>query len=187
MKELASQTKPDVDETRPIRLLFVSDDWPIRRAMARTLTRYVSLEFREAGSNDEAYAILASWRPDAVITDLDRPEADGAEFIERLQSLATTREIPIVVLGSETAHADVEALGIHVAAVLAKPCSERDLVPAVWSAAKRDQPLPPPGGDSQAERRPTVSPPSVCPSVFGSRCSSRPDPPSEAQRSQTYN
>lgn len=123
-------------ESTPIRVLHVDDDDGFRRSVARSLSRYGSFELRETASNDEAFAVLADWRPDLIFTDLNRPDADGLEFIERLRSDEATRDIPIVVLSGYVSFDQSALRGLRVEAVLVKPCPADEIIEAVKSAVR---------------------------------------------------
>lgn len=142
MAEREAPTITDAIEAAPLRLLHVDDEDCVRRSIARSLGGYGSFEIRGAKSNDEAFAVLADWRPDLIITDLCRPGVDGMRFIARLRSSSATRDIPIVVLSGNAPNYEAALRGLRVEAVLAKPPSTAELFRAVMIAAGRPETAP---------------------------------------------
>ena len=89
-----------------LRILIV-DDEPDARHMLVTLLEACKSDVRAAASGYEALDLLASWRPDVIVSDVGMPEMDGFSFVEALRQRppADGGRIPAVAL---TAHARVE-------------------------------------------------------------------------------
>jgi DNA-binding response OmpR family regulator len=66
------------------RILVVDDDPHARRAVARLLVEE-GYETTEAADGEEASGLLASWRPDLVVTDLEMPRLDGWGLVEEVR------------------------------------------------------------------------------------------------------
>lgn len=77
--------------------LVVDDSMLIRHTVCRFLEdRGFAAE--SASNGVEALEILKTVLPDLIITDLQMPEMDGNQLIEKLKSSPKTATIPIVVL-----------------------------------------------------------------------------------------
>jgi len=74
-----------------------------------------------ASNGKEAIAILQREVVDLVLLDLQMPEMDGFEVLQVMQSLETTRKIPVIVVtGKVLSESEMERLNRGVTAVLAK-------------------------------------------------------------------
>jgi DNA-binding response OmpR family regulator len=81
--------------------VLVTDDEPITRMLLRLMFERDHFEVLEASNGREAAEIAARERPDVLLIDLNMPEMDGYEAVERLRrGLGITT--PIVVLTSDT-------------------------------------------------------------------------------------
>jgi two-component system OmpR family response regulator len=109
------------------RVLVVDDDARARTAVAR-LIEEEGFEAGVAADGEEASALLASWHPDLVVTDLNMPRLDGRGLVQRVRSvLPGTPVIVISARGSAEASL-LEGLGavdffakpVHVDAFLAR-------------------------------------------------------------------
>src|ERR1700741_4933946 len=73
------------ERTAPVRALVV-DDEPLARRNVTVLLRddpdIGSIE--ESGSGVEAIELIRSWKPDLVFLDVQMPECDGFDVLERL-------------------------------------------------------------------------------------------------------
>jgi CheY-like chemotaxis protein len=67
-----------------IALLVVDDDTDALDLFA-TVLRQAGAEVRTARSVREALALLATWEPDVVVSDIEMPEENGYVFIQRLR------------------------------------------------------------------------------------------------------
>lgn len=97
------------DESAPplagVRILAV-DDEPDARDVLRALLEQNGAEVRTAGSAAEALALLQSWRPDALVSDIGMPDADGYELMLRVRALGQShggfvRSIALTAFASE--------------------------------------------------------------------------------------
>ncbi|HYE93017.1 MAG TPA: ATP-binding protein, partial [Terriglobales bacterium] len=99
----------DVPAIRGARLLAV-DDEPDSLEVLATMLAEAGAEVRAAGSVPEALALLEAWRPDAVLSDLEMPGADGFALVRSLRAHADARvaQIPAIAV---TAYGRVEDRG----------------------------------------------------------------------------
>lgn len=94
--------------TDPIRLLLVDDHPVVRDGLRGQLqTQSTFAVVAEAGSADEALALLRRHDVDVVITDLRMPGIDGVELIARIR--ARYPDLEILVLTTYDTDADVHA------------------------------------------------------------------------------
>lgn len=88
---------PDI---RPL-ILVVDDD----RISLRLISSYIQnldVNVRETGSAAEALEIMKQATPHVIITDLIMSEMDGFEFIEEVKKDSKAKEVPIIVVTSDT-------------------------------------------------------------------------------------
>jgi DNA-binding response OmpR family regulator len=100
------------------RVLVVDDDARARSAVAR-LIEEEGYEAGMAADGEEASGLLASWRPDLVVTDLNMPRLDGRGLVQRVRTLLPGT--PVIVMSARSS-ADAFALeGLADADFFAKP------------------------------------------------------------------
>ena len=120
------------DEHRagPLSVLLVEDD-PGDVLIAREALRAGHLQPRVAVVSDgvEAMAYLRregdyteAARPDLILLDLNLPRKSGHEVLAEVKSDASLRRIPVVVLSTSVAAADVtQSYDLHANAYVSKP------------------------------------------------------------------
>lgn len=112
-------------------VLVVEDEADILFAM-RLALRLAGYRVIAAASAEEAVAVLAGERPDALVVDLWLPGMDGWEFLERLRADGVFPRLPVLV-ASAHASEDLErrALDAGCRGYLVKPFAARTLRAAV--------------------------------------------------------
>ena len=89
--------------------------------------------FRDARS--AAKRPLAGDRPDLIVLDINMPEVSGIDFLEFLRMRNDLKEIPVVMLSSETTDIQVdEAMRIGANAFVFKPVTLEELEEAMQIA-----------------------------------------------------
>ncbi len=89
--------------------------------------------FRDARS--AAKRLLAGDRPDLIVLDINMPEVSGIDFLEFLRMRDDLKEIPVVMLSSETTDIQVdEAMRIGANAFVFKPVTLEELEEAMQIA-----------------------------------------------------
>jgi len=89
--------------------------------------------FRDARS--AAKRLLAGDRPELIVLDINMPEVSGIDFLEFLRMRDDFKEIPVVMLSSETTDIQVdEALRIGANAFVFKPVTIEELEEAILIA-----------------------------------------------------
>ena len=118
------------------RLVWIVDD---DDEMSHAVTLMLQLldwtveTFREARS--AAHKLLAGARPDLVILDINMPEVTGIDMLEFLKMRPELRDIPVVMLSSETTDVQVdEAMRLGANAFVFKPVTIEELESAMRKA-----------------------------------------------------
>jgi DNA-binding response OmpR family regulator len=108
------------------RVLVVDDDARTREAVARLLGEE-GYDATVASDGEEASSLLASWRPDLVLTDLNMPRLDGRGLLQRVRSVLPGT--PVIVLSARgTAEAGRLVEGMGAAGFFAKPVRVEELL-----------------------------------------------------------
>lgn len=116
-------------QPRP-RVLVVDDDAGIREII-RTRLQMTSFEVMIARNGNEALQRAASWRPDAMVLDINMPELDGFGVLERMRRSGQPQP-PVMVLTARHAQEDVRrALQLGARDYLTKPFTEAQLAARV--------------------------------------------------------
>jgi PAS domain S-box-containing protein len=118
-----------------MRVLIVDDD-PDSNEAVRNVLAAAGADVRIAASTDEAFAILARWVPDVVVSDIAMPGEDGYALLARLRAeAAALGRIPAVALTAYSAPGDREqALSAGFHAHVAKPLRSDELLHALVAA-----------------------------------------------------
>ena len=110
------------------RILAVDDSRTLREMLANCLTK-AGHEVITACDGSEALAALRQHRPDIVITDLNMPVMDGLDFIEAARAEEAGRDVPLLLLTTETAdELKARARKIGATGWLTKPFNETQVL-----------------------------------------------------------
>ncbi len=119
-------------EERMRAVWIVDDDDEMSHAvklMLQLLDSTVEI-FRDARS--AAKRLLAGDRPELIVLDINMPEVSGIDFLEFLRMRDDLKEIPVVMLSSETTDIQVdEAMRIGANAFVFKPVTLEELEEAI--------------------------------------------------------
>ena len=115
--------------------LLIVDDSPVTRKMVRRAVGLAGLEIGdvyEAGDGEEALAQLAQHAVHLVLADINMPNMNGMELVERMSQDPGLSSIPVIIVATPMSEQRVERLlDIGARAYLAKPFRPealRDLV-----------------------------------------------------------
>ena len=143
-----------------VRVLIVDDSATMRSLIANVLQRDPEIEVvGEAGDPLEAREAIKRLNPDVITLDVEMPNMNGIEFLEKIMRL---RPMPVVMVSTLTvrgAEATLEALELGAVDCIAKPSTGglddfQDLPFKVKAAAKaKVKPLRP-AGDAPAAPAP---------------------------------
>ncbi len=103
------------------RILTV-DDSPSVRMMVEFTLKSQGIEAIGAGNGLEALERLEEEKFDAIILDINMPEMNGLEFLEKIQEFPEYSSIPIIMLTTEGQEADKnKSLSLGASAYIVKP------------------------------------------------------------------
>lgn len=107
------------------RTILIVDDSATTRALIKRaigISGFGEARVIEAGNGREGLASASENHPDVILADLQMPEMNGVEMIQRLFEAPGTRDIPVVVVSAEPNQATIDALRrAGVKGHLAKP------------------------------------------------------------------
>lgn len=93
--------------------ILIVDDSNSMRAVVRkivTISGFKMDQCFEAANGKEALKVLATNWVDAIITDINMPEMNGLELLDRLHADELLREIPVIVVSTERSRERIEAV-----------------------------------------------------------------------------
>jgi CheY-like chemotaxis protein len=103
-------------------VLVIDDDDDIRAITRLSLEAVGKCDVRTEASGEAGIAAALEEPPDAILLDVMMPGMDGPATFERLQAMAETRSIPVVLLTAKVAGVDDQRFdGLGVKGVIAKP------------------------------------------------------------------
>ncbi len=93
-------------------ILIVDDSATMRSMIKRTvlMTDMITGEFLEATGGREALDIMQQQQINLVLADINMPEMDGVEMIQRMHADECTRAIPVVIISTEANTARIAPL-----------------------------------------------------------------------------
>lgn len=110
-------------------IMVVDDEANIREVVQTCLETLAGWEVVVAGSAREAFAVLESTKPDAILLDVMMPEMDGISFLEQLRINHSNDSLPVIFLTANSSlmqphkYHSLGALGI-----IGKPFNPLNLV-----------------------------------------------------------
>lgn len=115
-------------------LLIVEDD-PDHRLILRTMFEAEGYQCEEAMDGQGALSILSTDQVGLVLTDLNMPRMNGLQLIDEMKTLASTQNIPVILLTSQLME-DIpgRAYTNSARAVLSKPFDFSQLLAEVRCA-----------------------------------------------------
>jgi len=121
-----------------LRLLIVDDEEASRYGMRRALTTF-GYNVSEAGSAEEARALLKQLQPDLMLLDVNLPGMSGLEFLRELKSAGADGPLVIIITAHGSERMAVEAVKSGAYDYLSKPFELDDLRLVVKNAAETTQ------------------------------------------------
>ncbi|MFO7705427.1 MAG: diguanylate cyclase, partial [Halopseudomonas sp.] len=118
------------------KVLVVDDNELIRRLATKLLTKK-KYEVATATNGISALRCVDSFCPDVILLDVMMPEMDGFECCRRLKDHAATRDIPVVMVSSNTEAIDkIKGLETGAADYIVKPFDYGELLARVATQVK---------------------------------------------------
>jgi two-component system chemotaxis response regulator CheY len=112
------------------RVLIVDDSAAMRNFIRRVLdlSGFPVAETLEAGHGREALEVLDREWVDVLLTDINMPEMNGAELLEKLAANELTSQIPVLVVSTDaTEHRMTQMRRLGARGYLSKPFSPEQL------------------------------------------------------------
>lgn len=131
------------------KILLIEDDEACAYALQGGLELLDGYEVALAGNGKEGLETLESFSPDVIVTDIDMPEMDGFEFVERVR--AKNESIVIIVESGKTMPKDVlKGYELGIDDYIKKPFVAEELHAHIRAILKRldDKPA---GGESASD------------------------------------
>jgi len=131
----ARHTEARMTETSG-RILVVDDNELIRR-LASTLLTKKNYEVATAKNGMNALICAADFKPDVILLDVMMPDMDGFECCRRLKTNTVAKDIPVVMISSNTEAIDkIKGLEIGAADYIVKPFDYGELLARVATQVK---------------------------------------------------
>ncbi|HWN12050.1 MAG TPA: sigma-54 dependent transcriptional regulator [Pyrinomonadaceae bacterium] len=121
-----------------LRLLIVDDEEAARYGMRRALTTF-GYNVSEAGSAEEARALLKQFQPDLMLLDVNLPGMSGLDFLRELKSAGAEGPLVIIITAHGSERMAVEAVKSGAYDYLSKPFELDDLRLVIKNAAETVQ------------------------------------------------
>ncbi len=112
------------------RVLVVEDDAVMRSFVTNALQRLGVREVKDCVDGDSALALVASFKPDVVLTDVHMDPTDGFEFVRRLREHPdhALRKTPVIFMSADSSSTTLqEALPLGTFGYIVKPPSSATL------------------------------------------------------------
>jgi DNA-binding response OmpR family regulator len=127
------------------RLLVVDDDDDIRVLVATLLER-TGATVHQAADGREGLREFHAWRPDLVVLDINMPELDGWQVLDRIRDMSDVPVLMLTARGNELER--VRGLQAGADDYLVKPFGKQELVARVQALLRRASRAP---SEAQAE------------------------------------
>lgn len=111
------------------KVLSVDDSGVMRRIIGRTV-EVLGYGFLEAGNGAEGLEVLARNHKDIalIILDVNMPEMDGFEFLERVKANPDFQDVPVMMLTTESERGKIiQAIKAGAVNYICKPFKAEDL------------------------------------------------------------
>jgi two-component system, chemotaxis family, chemotaxis protein CheY len=117
--------------------LVVEDSPTMRQLVVFALARIPGLRVTEAEDGVDALRKLAGSKFDLVVTDINMPIMDGLKLVKRIRDDAVHKDVPIIVITTESAEEDRNrAMKLGASAYLTKPVQAVTIIATVRELLK---------------------------------------------------
>src|SRR3954466_5231377 len=112
--------------------LVVEDSPMMGQLVVFALGRISNLTVTEADDGVDGLRKLAAGKFDIVLTDINMPIMDGLKLVKRIRTDAVHKDVPIVVISTESAEEDrLRALALGANAYITKPIQAPQVIAKV--------------------------------------------------------
>jgi two-component system chemotaxis response regulator CheY len=112
--------------------LIVEDSPMMRQLLVFALSRVKQLKVTEADDGVDGLKKLAAGKFDIILTDINMPIMDGLKLVKRVRTDPTHRDVPIVIITTESAEEDRQrALSLGANAYITKPIQAPQVIAKV--------------------------------------------------------
>jgi two-component system repressor protein LuxO len=116
--------------------VLVVEDTPTQAELARALLRGMGHDVRLASTAGEAFAAARSWRPEAILLDIELPDYNGFELFRQLRADGIDAEV-IVVTADGSHRALKESMRLGAWDYVVKPYNKLALATPLQQALKK--------------------------------------------------
>src|SRR5580700_6828363 len=137
-----------------VSVLIVDDHPVVRDGLCAMISAYPDIQIvGEAGSGDEALAVIQQVRPMIVLMDLMLPDMEGSEVIKQVCAVSSDTAFIVLttLVGDEEIYRAIEA---GARGYLFKDMARKELIHAIHAVAKGQRYIPPVVGSRIAENLP---------------------------------
>ena len=112
----------------PKTILVVEDSTAMRSFIVSTIEMVDAFSIVESANGFEALKILPRYKFDLILTDINMPDINGLELINFLKSSEEYRDIPLIIITTESSARDQQkGLSMGANEYLAKPFKPEEL------------------------------------------------------------
>lgn len=112
--------------------LIVEDSPMMRQLLVFALSRVRHLKVTEADDGVDGLRKLATGKFDIILTDINMPIMDGLKLVKRVRTDPVHKDVPIVVITTESAEEDRKrALALGANAYITKPIQAPQVIATV--------------------------------------------------------
>ena len=117
--------------------LVVEDSPMMRQLLVFALSRVKQLRITEADDGVDGLRKLAGGKFDIILTDINMPIMDGLKLVKRVRTDPIHKDIPIVIITTESAEEDRQrALALGANAYITKPIQAPQVIAKVKELLK---------------------------------------------------
>lgn len=129
----------DASNRPELHALVVEDSPMMRQLLVFALARVPGVRVTEADDGVDALRKLAGARFDIVLTDINMPIMDGLKLVRRIRADAAHKDVPIVIVTTESAEEDRKrAMALGANAYVTKPIQAPRILEVVRELLKLD-------------------------------------------------
>ena len=121
-----------LERTMRTKVLVVEDNHAMRSLIAAALDQHLEVNVYEAENGFSALKLIPDNEFQLILTDINMPDINGLELISFLRQHPVYRQVPILIISTESADEDRRrGLAIGANGYLTKPFTENELVTLV--------------------------------------------------------